>query len=117
VGGVKVHGIRFRHSGGPVTLQQPKGSQMLRVNQNPSGFWCCDVLAPANATDTEPVELWLLGRRQGTVDLDMSQWSCVGWATSQAGETTYVFHKQPAKRKPGRPKKAAKTPPVDADPA
>jgi hypothetical protein len=47
--------------------------------------------------------------------MDMGKATCVGYGTSTQGRTVYVFDPAPAvaKKKPGRPKKAATTPPVD----
>jgi len=120
MGGVRIYSLQFRKNSGHVELQKPTGSQLLRVHQSGSGYWFADCVGPADAQGTEPLDLWLLGERDGPADLDMADLECMGHATSHQGRTAYVFHKRPApaappKRKPGRPKKAATPPPVDAD--
>lgn len=117
---VAIHTAQFRQNDGAVTLHIPKGSQLLKVHQSGSGYWFADFLAPADADGLEPMKLLLISEKATSVDLDLSVWSCVGNATSRQGRRCYVFHKRPApaappKRKPGRPKKAATPPPVDAD--
>jgi len=118
---VAIHTAQFRQNDGPVTLQIPKGSQLLKVHQSGSGYWFADCLAPEKSDGLEPLELLLITDKAASVDLDLSVWSCVGHATSHQGRRCYVFHKAstppaPANRKPGRPRKAAQTPPVDVKP-
>ena len=112
----RIYSIRFRKSHGPVDLVQPKGSKLLRVHQSGSGYWFADMLAPALSHEEEPLRLWLVSNKDKLLDMDDS-WHCVGDSVSKQGLHLYVFHKQatPAKRKPGRPRKAAKAPPIDAD--
>tara|TARA_S200002703_G_scaffold143894_1_gene137190 strand:+ start:701 stop:1036 length:336 start_codon:yes stop_codon:yes gene_type:complete len=106
--------VRFRHTNGNVELVMPKGSHLLQVHQSGSGYWFADLMAP-DTTDEEPLRLFIATMRDTTAQIDAG-WECVGHTTTHAGTRAYVFYDRP-KRKPGRPKKAAKTPPVDADPA
>lgn len=112
----RIYSIRFRKSHGPVDLVQPKGSTMLRVYQSGSGYWFADMLAPALSHDEEPLRLWLVSNKDKLLDIDDS-WQCVGDSVTHQERRVYVFQQtsKPAKRKPGRPRKAAKAPPIDAD--
>lgn len=114
MGGMRLNTVRFRHTQGHVELAMPKGSQLLKVHQSGSGYWFADMVSP-DTEDEEVLRLFIATMRDTTAQID-ADWECVGHTTTNSGTRAYVFRDKP-KRKPGRPKKAAKTPPVDADPA
>jgi len=87
---VAIHTAQFRQNDGPVTLQIPKGSQLLKVHQSGSGYWFADCLAPEKSDGLEPLELLLITDKAASVDLDLSVWSCVGTPpAARAGAATY----------------------------
>ena len=109
-----MHSVQFRNKMGRVQLVQPQGSRLLRVHQTGSGYWIADMLTPSNADGEEPLELWLITNRDQQQAMP-DDWHCVGHSHTNQGLRVYVFQQvpQPAKRKAGRPRKAAASSPVD----
>jgi hypothetical protein len=114
VGMMRMHSVQFRHHSGPVDLVQPKGSKLLRVYQSGSGYWFADMLSPEMAHEEEPLRLWLISHKDTQTSIG-DNWQCVGDSVNHQERRVYVFQQTsaPAKRKPGRPRKAAQKPPVD----
>jgi hypothetical protein len=114
MGGVKIYTVSFRTTIGQLTISAPEGGQLLRVHQMGSGRWVAHILAAEDA-GVESRKLWMMTSHGENHVMDMGKATCVGYGTSTQGRTVYVFDPAPAvaKKKPGRPKKAATTPPVD----
>lgn len=96
---VEIKTVRFRLRGGSFQIKAPKGSQMLRTYQHQNSYWYVDLLAPAESTETEQLDLWLVHSGE-VVDMG-NEWKMVGHAASLRGRSSYVFQKpaaQPKKR-------------------
>ena len=110
-----MHSVQFRGKSDCVNLVQPKGSRLLRVHQTGSGYWIADMLSPSDADGEESLSLLLITNKDHQREI-AEHWPCVGHSTTAQGRRVYVFQQvpQPAKRKAGRPRKAAASSPVDA---
>lgn len=111
MGRMSLCSVRFRHTNGHVELVMPKGSHLLQVHQSGSGYWFADLMAP-ETSEEEPLRLFIATMRDTTAQIEAG-WECVGHTTTNSGTRAYVFHQRP-KRQPGRPRKAATAPAVDA---
>lgn len=114
MGGMKIYTVSFRTTIGELTISAPEGGQLLRVHQMGSGRWVAHILAAEDA-GVESRKLWMMTSNGENHVMGMGKAVFVGYGTSTQGRTFYVFEEAPtvAKKKPGRPKKAATPPPVD----